>query len=393
VLEGLASLVDKSLVLSEEDGEGGHRFRLLESVRDLALEQGDGLRRRRLPRGAHTRYFLQVAERAAPELVGPAQRAWFLRLEQEHGNLRAALRWLWDHGENQLALRLAGALGYFWEVRGYLREGQQALEEALARMPDSDPRLRARVLNRLGSLLIWQDAERSGAVIEQALALGRELSDPDITARSLSQLGRLAAILELAEERLREAVQLLNEALALWQQRGDRRGAANARTQLAGIALRQGEYERAEHLAEEALAAYREAGDDAWATVPLALLGLAAGEQGDTARAAALMQQGLQASSHLLDRRLLLLEASSSSGGSRPSPETRSSLRFSSGPPKRWVAPSGPCRLDGGKRGHPRPSVRCRPSGRRAVAGGAGEGTRSVFLADHRACAAGAERG
>jgi predicted ATPase/DNA-binding CsgD family transcriptional regulator len=309
-LEGLSSLVDKSLVLSKEDGEGRRRFHLLESVRDFALEQvttceeGDSVGR------AHARYFLELAERAAPELVGRKQRAWFLRLEQELGNLRVALRWLWGHDEDRLALRLAGALGYFWEVRGYLREGQQALEEALARMPDDDPQLRAKLLNRLGSLLTWQeDVERSGVVIEEALALGRALQDSDITARSLAQLGRRTALLEPAEQRLPEAVQVLEEALAIRHQMGDRRSDANVQTQLAGIALRQREYERVGRLADEALAAYRALGDDAGATVPLAMLGLAAGEQGDTARAAALMQQGLEVSSRLRDRRLLLLES------------------------------------------------------------------------------------
>ena len=307
VVECLASLVDKSLVLSEEDGEGRLRFRLLESVRDFALEQMTSCEEGESAGRAHARYFLELSEHASPQLVGGTQRAWFLRLEREHGNLRVALRWLWEHGENEPALRMAGALGYFWEVRGYLREGEQALEEALARMPDANPRLRAKVLNRLGSLLIWQEEERSGVVIEQALTLGRALKDPDIIARSLSQLGRRAAIFEASEERLRVAVELLEEALALRRQMGDRRGAAIVQTQLAGIALRQREYERAERLADEALVAYREAGDDTGATVPLAFLGLAAGEQGDTARATALMQQGLEASSHLLDRRLLLM--------------------------------------------------------------------------------------
>jgi len=173
VLEGLASLVDKSLVQSEQDGEGGHRFRLLESVRDFALEQVTGFGEGQAVGRAHARYFLELAERAAPELVGPGQRVWFLRLEHEHDNLRAALRWLWDHGENEQALRLAAALGYFWEVRGYLREGMTALDEALARVPGADPRLRAKALSLLGSILIWQgESERSRAVLDEALALG-----------------------------------------------------------------------------------------------------------------------------------------------------------------------------------------------------------------------------
>jgi non-specific serine/threonine protein kinase len=308
VLEGLASLVDKSLVLSEEDGAGGRRFRLLESVRDYALEQLTSCDEVEAAGRAHARYFLELAERAAPELVGRSQRAWFLRLEQEYRNLRVALQWLWDHGENESALRLAGALGYFWEVRGYLREGQQALEEALARTPGADQRLRAKVLNRMGSLLIWQeDSERSQAVIEEALALGRALEDCDIIARSLTHLGRRAASFGPPEEGMREAIQLLEEALALRKQLGDRRGVANIHTQLAGIALGQQEYERAQHLGQEALTAYREIDDDTGATVPLVMLGMAAGEQGDTPRAVAFMRQGLEASRRLQDRRLLLL--------------------------------------------------------------------------------------
>src|SRR5436853_503880 len=84
-------------------------------------------------------------------------------------------------------------------------------------------------------------------------SVGRAGTDTAIIARSLSQLGRRAAIFEASEERLREAVELLEEALALRRQMGDRRGAAIAQTQLAGIALRQREYERAERLADEAL--------------------------------------------------------------------------------------------------------------------------------------------
>jgi predicted ATPase/DNA-binding CsgD family transcriptional regulator/transcriptional regulator with XRE-family HTH domain len=309
VLEGLASLVDQSLVQSEHDDEGGHRFRLLESVRDFALEQMTGCDEGQAVGRAHARYFLELADRAAPELVGPGQRIWFLRLEHEHDNLRAALRWLWDHGENEQALRLAAALGYFWEVRGYLREGMTVLDEALARVPGADPRLRARALSLLGSILIWQgESERSRAVLDEALALGRGLDDADIIARSLDHLGwRAAASLGSREEPVGEAERLLEEALRLRQQQGDRRGAANIRTRLASIAFTRRDYERAERLGREALAAYQEIGDEIGTTVILILLGMAAGEQGDTARAVALLQQGRESSSRLQDRRLLLL--------------------------------------------------------------------------------------
>src|SRR5205807_1388434 len=114
----------------------------------------------------------------------------------------------------------------------------------------ADPRLRARVLNRLGSLLLWQgEAERARVAIEEALALGRALGDADITARSLTQLGRRANIVGLPEEGTQEATQLLEEALALRLHLEDRRGTANVRTQLGWLALGQRAYERAEQLA------------------------------------------------------------------------------------------------------------------------------------------------
>src|SRR5205823_14661044 len=135
----------------------------------------------------------------------------------------------------------AGALGYFWEVRGYLSEGQKALEEALARVPGADPRLRAKVLNRLGSLLLWQgDAERARVVIEEALALGHALKDADITARSLAHLGRRALQVGPPGEGMREANQLLEAALTLRQQMQHRRGAGHRHAQLAAHPLDHG---------------------------------------------------------------------------------------------------------------------------------------------------------
>jgi predicted ATPase len=133
VLDRLSSLVDKSLVQAEDRGTEDVRYRLLESVREYALEQ---LRLRdelEEARGAHALYFLALAERA--ELIGPDQLAWFLYLEQEHDNLRTALRWLSSRGEDVQALRLAAALGYFWWARGYYSDGRRLLEELVGRTP------------------------------------------------------------------------------------------------------------------------------------------------------------------------------------------------------------------------------------------------------------------
>jgi DNA-binding NarL/FixJ family response regulator len=258
---------------------------------------------------AHARYFLDMAGRAAPELVGPRQREWFLRLEQERENLGVALQWLWDHGDDELAGRMVAALGYFWQMRGYHREGIQALEEALDHVPVEDSGLRATLLNRLGNLLAFQgQSERARAVLEEALTLGRALGDAPITAEALSNLGRLAENVRLSEEQMQEGRPLLEEALALYRDLGDGRSAAFVQTHLAVVAFGQRRYDKAEQLWHEALVTHREIGAETNATYTLLFLGLAAGEQNQTARAATLLREALEAIRRLRDRRLLLLE-------------------------------------------------------------------------------------
>jgi non-specific serine/threonine protein kinase len=113
VLDLLAQLVDKSLVLAERHGDE-MRYRYLETLRQYALEElrnagEEGRLRRR-----HCEWFVDLAERAEPELVGPHQATWLERLEREHDNLRAALRWAVDNDEAELGSRLGAALWRFW---------------------------------------------------------------------------------------------------------------------------------------------------------------------------------------------------------------------------------------------------------------------------------------
>jgi predicted ATPase len=99
VLDVLASLVDKSLVQAEKGDEGDVRYRLLEGVREYALEELESRCEAEAAHRAHALHFLDLAEHAGPELVGRYQRLLFLRIEQEHDNLRSALRWLSSMGE------------------------------------------------------------------------------------------------------------------------------------------------------------------------------------------------------------------------------------------------------------------------------------------------------
>jgi len=132
VLEPLSGLVDKSLVLMSER-DGGVRYRLLETVRQFGREKlqgsGEGARIHR----RHAGFFVGLAEEAEPELKSHAQVGWLERLEKEHDNLRAAMRWLLEEGEIETAARLAWALRLFWYVRGHQREGYRYTAQTLLR--------------------------------------------------------------------------------------------------------------------------------------------------------------------------------------------------------------------------------------------------------------------
>jgi predicted ATPase/DNA-binding NarL/FixJ family response regulator len=304
-LEGLASLVDKNLVQVQAREGDTVRYSLLESIRDYALERLAEAGEREKAGRLHAMYYLGLAERAEPELTGREQRAWFLRLERAHENLRAALRWFADHDEGELALRLATALGYFWEARGYMAEGQRQLDEALARAPAADPHIRARALSRLGALLIWlaSEVERPTAVLTEALDLARSVEDTLTIARSLSSLG----VLGLYTKEWDRSHRHLEEALTYWQEAQHAWGIAYTLLYLGAIELMQEHREEALRLLEESVAGYREMGDESARGLALMWLVIAAREQGEIPGAATHLQELLELSSQAQDRRLMYL--------------------------------------------------------------------------------------
>jgi predicted ATPase len=125
VLDGVASLVDKSLLRQQAQVSGEPRFRMLETLCEYGLECLTASGEEPAVRRAHADYYRVLVEAAEPALTGPAQEAWLEQLEAEHDNVRAALRWAEESGEAEMGLRLAGALCQFWLIRGHLREGQE----------------------------------------------------------------------------------------------------------------------------------------------------------------------------------------------------------------------------------------------------------------------------
>ncbi|MDQ5852660.1 MAG: tetratricopeptide repeat protein, partial [Chloroflexota bacterium] len=290
ILDGLASLLDKSLLRQTEAEDGESRFTMLETIREYALErllasgESEPLRQR------HAGYYLELAEQAEPALRGPQQKVWLDRLEAEHGNLRAALGWTLEQEEIETALRLAGAVWQFWHMRGHLAEGRRWLEQALARDSAAPASVRAKVFSGAGSLAYLQgDYARAAALHEQSLALYREAGDKWGTAFALNNLATQAQY----QGDYERAASLFEESLALFREVGDNWGIAFALNNLGVNVASRGGYEQAAVLCEESLARYRHVGDRFWIAILLHNVGDLARIRGDYGRAAALLEESI----------------------------------------------------------------------------------------------------
>ncbi len=166
VLDLLSGLVEKSLVAAQGGAEGEVRYRLLEPVRQYALEKLEECGTPQETGRRHAEYFLAVAEGADPAVEGAQQLRWLERLEEEHDNLRTALSWSQEQdGDPELGLRMGAALGEFWYLRGHFAEGRGWLEEALAKSGEAPTPTRARALHRVSFLALMQGESREVEVL------------------------------------------------------------------------------------------------------------------------------------------------------------------------------------------------------------------------------------
>jgi predicted ATPase/class 3 adenylate cyclase len=300
VLDGIASLVDKSLLRQEDGPDGEPRLTTLETIREYALEWLEASGEAAELRRRHADYCVMLAERAAPELRGHGQAACLARLEADHDNLRAALRWAIEQGEVESGLRLAGALAWFWYVHGHWTAGLGWLEAALAASDGASASTRATALDGAGFLaLVLGDRLRATTLLEHGLALFRDLADARGIARSLGRLGLVAR----NAGAYARATALLEESLGLYRGLGDTKGIATALWQLGSVARDRGDYARATPLFAESLALYQDLGDTRGVSIALTDLGLAAHARGESERAATCLEESLALSRGLGDRR------------------------------------------------------------------------------------------
>jgi tetratricopeptide (TPR) repeat protein len=332
ILELLGRLVEQSLVTVRTDA-GGLRYGMLEPVRQYALERLEENGEAAATRERHAEHFVALAETANPELLGPEAAAWLDRLEHEHDNLREALGWTRAAGDVETGLRLAGALCWFWWMRGHLGEGRRWVEALLSDSEGGQPTLgpaRARALYGVGELAFGQgdlvraselfeeglalyrelgdevgiaivlvelgqvaraqgDHDRATALSEEGLALGRKLGERAVTAIALNTLGHVERWRGDAEG----AIARYEEGLALFRESRDEWGAAYALANLGVVALESEELGRAETLSQESRSLYERLGDKAGVALALINLGDVARERGEKERAKALYEEAL----------------------------------------------------------------------------------------------------
>ena len=297
LFDGVASLLDKSL-LKQEAGLGREpRLVMLETVREHGLEKLAESGEEVAIRLRYSLYYLAMAERAEQELRKRDQEEWLARLEADHDNMRAVLRWTLVKNEVEIALRLAGALAWFWYIRGHWSEGREWLHSALSRdNPDSPlalrpstARVRTRALIGAGLLATWSisDLPAARSLLEESLAIARELGDRELTAYALFRLAQVASFQQDYDQKR----SLLEESLAEARRIGDKWLLAGVLAGLVSERIREGGHEAGRLFLEESLALRREIGDKRGLSTTLINMGERAREQGDYAGALSLYEE------------------------------------------------------------------------------------------------------
>jgi predicted ATPase/class 3 adenylate cyclase len=332
VLDGIGALTDRSLIKRQEDERGETRLFMLETIRDFGVELLEQSGESERVHHSHAMFYLALAEHAALRLTGPDVRVWLDKLEADHDNVRAAIAWAIEQGDEDTALRLGAAIWRFMVIRGHMREGRELLLRILRTSDESQPTAaRARLLFGIGHLG-GEMADLAEAIqyLEQCLDTARRIGDERLIAQAMtavswmqSQIGDLdvseTLTLEalerhrqLGDERgkalalntlgwitlwrgdLDQAEQRFLESLRLRDDLGDRRGVAYEQTNVSFVYQLRTQFDQASNLLDEALITFSMLRDDQLLAWTLTAQGNVALLVGDPAKSARLLEESLR---------------------------------------------------------------------------------------------------
>ncbi|MGE5139720.1 MAG: tetratricopeptide repeat protein [Rudaea sp.] len=295
IVDLLAHLVDKSLVLAHQDREA--RYRLLETIGQYALEKLEQARELATESERHSDYFIRLAAEAQPKLISAEQKATLQQIETEHDNLIAALDWSLESGHLSQALRLGSSLSGFWHARGYLTEGRTwlgkvlARTESLAKTPD-----RAEVLTAHGVLTWMQgDPDLARKELGEAASMAQELGATNVLAEALTWLGFIAT----DHGQHDQARAMVERSVRLSEEAEDRWNLAHSLYVLGRVYMNLGDIGQASSLYEKSLKIFRELGDRSGTAVVIGNMGVIADRTGDVATASKLIEERLRLAEEL----------------------------------------------------------------------------------------------
>ncbi|MAG37586.1 MAG: hypothetical protein CL878_15230 [Dehalococcoidia bacterium] len=289
--DGVKTLVAASLVRQEAMADGKPRLLLPETIREYGQDQLTASEEAPEVERKHVAHYLDLAETAEPELHEEQQLVWLDRLEQEHDNLRAALRCAVEVEDAEMALRLCGALAWFWWIHGHLSEGRAWLAQALE-VPAAQVKTaaRAKALAASGFLARLQgDMAAARPHAEAGLAIYREVDDLRGRADALRTAGMALAV----TGDLSKARELVAESLTLWRQEEDAHGIAHSLLSLGLVSQATGDDATAQACWEESVHFSRQLGDRFCLGVTLRELGRNAQARGDGRTAQELLAESL----------------------------------------------------------------------------------------------------
>jgi len=307
-IDGIAALIDKSLLRQDQSADDEPRFVMLETIREYALECLRTSEDWNATKRAHADFFLALALQAEPELTGPKQKVWLTQLEREHDNFRAVFKWVEENGEADHGLRLGGALWRFWLVRGHMIEGRERLTALLA-LPGSAQRTRdrARVLNGAATIIHeLGDYPAAHLLLLESLEIWRELGDKKAEAAAINNLSWVA-VMRCEFDTVRT---LSAESLILYRELGDKRGIALALNNLGWAACLQGDFKTGWSLLESGLSLRREIGDERGIAFVLTSLGWIEGMQGRYEKATSILEEAYGRLKTLDDKQLMAIALS-----------------------------------------------------------------------------------
>jgi predicted ATPase len=296
VLDGMASMVDKSLAQQLEHPGAETRFLMLSTIREYAVERLTECGEEFATRRAHAAYFLVLAEECGEELTSHPE--WVERFDLEHQNFRDALEFLIRTGDADWGMRLGAALFHFWETREHFAEGHGFLERLL-HLPSADqPKMRARLLFSTGVLASSQgDFDSAQKLHKENLNACRDMHDHRGVAVALNALG----VTTRDRGDLDTACSLFEQCVSTWRELGSAIDTARALSNLANVVRLQGDYARAHALYDECLAIFNEVGDSTGVAWTLNYLGDLVQESVDFIAARSYYDQSLSAFKKLQD--------------------------------------------------------------------------------------------